>query len=116
MARTITRDELKAKLDRGDKFSLVEALPTKYYTDKHLPGAVNIPHDEIDEHAPILLPDKSAEIVAYCANAACKNSGIAARRLIALGHANVRDYHEGKADWIAAGFPTECGRGFQAAE
>lgn len=116
MPGTITRDELKAKLDRGDEFTLVEALPARYYEDTHLPGAINIPHDAIDALAPTLLPDKAAEIVVYCASAPCRNSGIAAQRLTELGYANVRDYHEGKADWTEAGLPVETGSARQAAE
>ena len=110
MVDVITRDELKTKLDSRKKITLVEALPEKYYRHAHLPGAINIPHDEVDALAPGMLPDKSAEIVVYCANAPCKNSGIAAERLIALGYSNVRDYHDGKADWIDAGLPIETGK------
>ena len=43
----------------------------------------------------------------YCAGAPCPNSGMAASRLAALGYTNVRDYHEGKAEWIDAGLPLE---------
>lgn len=109
MVRKITRTNLKAKLDRGEPLVLVEALPKKYYEDKHLPGAINMPHDAVDTLAPGLLPDKTAQIVVYCANAPCKNSGIAAQRLTELGYANVLDYHEGKADWLEAGYPVETG-------
>lgn len=116
MHQTIKREELKAKLDRGDPITLVEALPARYYEDRHLPGAVNMPHDEIDALAPALLPDKAAEIVVYCANAACRNSAVAAERLVELGYTKVRDYDEGKADWIAAGLPVETGPARQAAE
>ncbi len=105
----ITRDELKAKIEAGEDISVVEALPAKYYQDEHLPGAVNLPNDEIDDKAPTLLPDKMARIVVYCASGPCKNSGLAAQRLTELGYTNVRDYHEGKEDWIAAGLPTESG-------
>ena len=63
----------------------------------------------MDELAASLLPDKQAEIVVYCSNGPCQNSGIASRRLTALGYTNVRDYHEGKAEWISAGRPTEAG-------
>jgi Rhodanese-related sulfurtransferase len=62
----------------------------------HLPGAINIPHTKIDELAPTLLPDKSAEIITYCATLQCYFSEIAAKRLIALGYTNVKDYREGK--------------------
>jgi rhodanese-related sulfurtransferase len=78
-----------------------------YYRKAHLPGAINIPHDRVDELAPRLLPDETAAIVVYCANAPCKNSGIAAARLVELGYRDVRDYHEDKQDWIEAGLPVE---------
>ena len=109
MVTEITREELEAKLDRGEDVVLVEALPPMYYEDAHLPGAINMPHDQVDELAPALLPDTSAEIVVYCANSPCRNSEIAARRLTELGYENVRDYDAGKQDWIEAGLPTESG-------
>lgn len=115
MPNTITRDELKAKLDAGAPVTLIEALPEKYFLHAHLPGAINIPHDQVDALAPSMLPDKGAEIVVYCANGPCKNSGIAAQRLSELGYRNVRDYHEGKQDWIEAGFPIEKGAALKAA-
>ncbi|MBV9454736.1 MAG: rhodanese-like domain-containing protein [Rubrobacter sp.] len=104
----ITREELKAKLDRGEDVVLVEALPPMYYEEAHLPGAINIPHDRVGELAPELLPDKSAEVVVYCSNRACQNSPQAARRLEALGY-NVYDYEDGKQDWIEGGLPVESG-------
>ena len=66
MASTITREELKAKIDRGDRFFLVEALPAFMYEKAHLPGALNLPPHQVPELAPMLLPDKNAEIVVYC--------------------------------------------------
>ncbi len=109
MVTEITRDELKAKMDRGDDLVIVETLGPGYYEDAHLPGAINIPHTEVDELAPKLLSDKSREIIVYCSNRACQNSPQAARRLTALGYENVRDYEEGKQDWIEAGLPIESG-------
>ena len=44
-------------------------------------GALILPLDRVDARAPALLPDKTAEIVVYCASGPCKNSGIAAARL-----------------------------------
>jgi rhodanese-related sulfurtransferase len=112
---SITLGELKDKLDAGEEVTLVEALGPLYYEEAHLPGAINIPHDRVDELAPTLLPDKMAQIVVYCANGPCKNSGIATKRLLELGYPNVRDYHEGKAEWVAAGLPTESGTAAKAA-
>ncbi len=70
MLTTITREELKAKLDRGDAFVLVEALPEETFQHAHLPGAVNLPPGRVGELAPELLPDKDTEIVVYCSDPA----------------------------------------------
>jgi len=105
----ISREELKAKLDGGEDMVLVEALGEAHFEEAHLPDAVNIPHDQVDELAPRLLPEKGAQIVVYCSNGPCRNSGIASNRLSQLGYEDVRDYHEGKQDWMEAGLPTESG-------
>lgn len=68
MVETISREELKKKLDRGDDFFLVETLGEEKYRHTHLPTAVNLPPDRIEALAPQVLPDKSAEIVVYCAS------------------------------------------------
>lgn len=109
MVARISRDELRLKLDRSDPFVLLEALPAMYFEDTHLPGAQNMPHDQVDALAPTLIPDRSTDVVVYCANLPCPNSEIAARRLTALGYANVREYAEGKEDWVNAGLPVERG-------
>jgi rhodanese-related sulfurtransferase len=62
----ISRDELRAKIDRGDPFILLEVLAPRYYRHSHLPGALNLPPGKVGEMAPTLLPDKNAEIVLYC--------------------------------------------------
>jgi rhodanese-related sulfurtransferase len=63
---TISRDELKQKIDRGDRFALVETLPEFMYKQRHLPGALNLPPNEVQQRAASVLPDKNAEIVVYC--------------------------------------------------
>ncbi len=107
MVNRITRDQLKAKLDGDEKIYLVEALPEKYFLGKHLPGAINLPHDRVVELAPQLLSDRAAEIVVYCASTTCQNSTIAVEKLTELGYTNVWDYKEGKQDWVDAGLTTE---------
>jgi rhodanese-related sulfurtransferase len=67
MVRTISREELQNKIARGDKFQLVETLPKVAYEHAHLPGAINLPPDQVKDAA-TLLPDKTAEIVVYCSS------------------------------------------------
>jgi rhodanese-related sulfurtransferase len=106
MAPTITRKELKAKMDRGDDFMLVEALSPKHYASFHLPGAVNLPYEFVDE-AEKVLPDKNAEIVVYCMNPDCLASREEARELEEMGYQRILHYAAGKQDWIRAGLPVE---------
>ena len=68
MPKTISRDELKQKIDQKDKFLLFETLPAAAYHHAHLAGAINMPPDKVTELAPTLAPDKHAEIVVYCAS------------------------------------------------
>src|SRR5947209_900199 len=98
MTSKITRNEIQEKLSRGDALILVDALPSAAYEQAHLPGALNIPHDQVQELASKLLPDKSAEIITYCANGPCQGSVIAANKLEQLGYTNVKDYELGKQD------------------
>ena len=106
MARTITRDELKAMMDRGDDFVLVEALSQKHYRSSHLPGAINLPYEFVDE-AEKVVPDKRTEIVVYCMNPDCVASAQEARELEEMGYERVLHYRAGKQDWIRAGLPVE---------
>lgn len=107
MVQTISREQIEQALQAGEALVLVEALPLKHFQQAHLPGAVQINHDEVDSKAPSLLPDKQARIVVYCSNLACANSGKAVVRLEQLGYSNVFKYAEGKQDWIDAGLPVE---------
>ena len=63
----ITRDELRAKIEGGDEFVLVDVLDDTYYRQSHLPGAINIPLENIGR-AEEEVPDRDADIVVYCMN------------------------------------------------
>ena len=63
--KTISREELRAKLDRGDEYVLLEVLGEASYRREHLPGAIRY---EAMEQLLDILPDKNTEVVAYCSN------------------------------------------------
>jgi rhodanese-related sulfurtransferase len=109
---TISRDELTAALAAGT-VTTVDALPESYYAQQHLPGAINLVAEDVEQRAGELLPDKGAAIVTYCANPACQNSAQVADKLERLGYTNVRTYTAGIQDWVEAGLPTETGPGSQ---
>ena len=61
----ITAEQLKAKIDAGEKLMLLNALSDIEFQDKHIPGSVNIPLQEI-MIAENLPEDKHQLIVTYC--------------------------------------------------
>ena len=106
MTRTITRDELVAILD---DVTVVETLRPMHFDAGHIPGAVHLHPDEVEQRAEAVLPDKHAPVVTYCSNLACQNSRVVAEKLAKLGYTDVRRYEAGKDDWVAAGLPVETG-------
>ena len=106
----VGRDRLWERIQRGDELVLVDALAPMSYAASHLPGAINIPPESVDERAPRAIPDRDAEVVVYCSSATCGSSVVVATRLIELGYRNVAHYAGGKSDWADAGLPLEGGR------
>ena len=109
-AGDISCDELRAKMDRGESFVLVDALSPMSFAMSHLPGAVNLPPISVDEKARRRIPDLDAEIVVYCESETCDSSVVVANRLLELGYRNVSHYPGGRREWDAAGLPLEGGR------
>jgi len=108
MDSIISREQIKDKINSNEPMTIVEALPKKYFDAEHLPGAINIPHDEIGNLAPGKLPDKGAFIIVYCASTECQNSKIAADTLQNMGYTNTFEYVEGKQHWLEGNLPVEA--------
>jgi rhodanese-related sulfurtransferase len=106
----ISRDELRQRIDSGVDFVLVDAMGPVSFAKSHLPGAVNITPEWIDERARHRIRDLDTAVVVYCAGPDCDSSVIVADRLVELGYRNVRHYSGGKRDWEEAGLPFEAGR------
>jgi len=99
--KIINREELKAKLDRGDNFKLVMTLSKWAYDAKHIPGSLNI--HSITEALSQLQPVE--EIVVYCASNSCPASITAYELLRSRGYHNVYWYPGGLVEWESAGYP-----------
>jgi rhodanese-related sulfurtransferase len=104
--QTITREELQNEIAAG-AVVVLEALPHNYYADGHIPGALNLPLDDVEFRAAELVPDRDAAVVTYCTGTSCPNSRIAAEQLRKLGYTNVRAFEGGKEDWVQAGLLLE---------
>jgi rhodanese-related sulfurtransferase len=97
---TISREELKAKIDRGDDFKLVMTLAEWAFQMSHIPGSLNITSMPVAQE----LLDKGDEIVVYCSDEQCLASRAAYMYLTGNGYKNVRRYSGGLSDWEAAGY------------
>jgi rhodanese-related sulfurtransferase len=102
---SIRRDELRAKLDRGDEFKLVMTLSEFAYRAKHIPTSL---HFETDTETLAALNPRE-EIVVHCADVHCSASIYAYHLLKHAGYGRMRRYAGGIADWEAAGYPFEHG-------
>ena len=101
--RAIGREDLKAKLDRGENLTLIMALNRWAFDAKHIPGSVHF--DTRDELYAAVQPDD--EIVVYCSHIDCLSSVALYRDLVRRGYRNVRRYSGGLLDWEDAGLPLE---------
>ena len=105
----ISRKDLHDMIREEADFTLIEVLSEESYEDFHLPGAINIPGNQLRERVPEVVPDKSTRIVVYCSSPACTASDKAAVVLKDLGYENVQDYRGGKEHWKEGGLPIEEG-------
>jgi rhodanese-related sulfurtransferase len=103
----IGREELWEAIQHGDELVLVDALAPMSYAHSHLPGAINLIPERVEDEARRRIPDLDADVVVYCANEECESSVEVAEGLLALGYRRVRHYAGGKSDWTDAGLPVD---------
>ena len=101
--RLISAQELKEKLDRGDRLKLVNALGAWEYEAAHIPGSLHFstPAETLNEL------DQDDEIVVHCSNPSCMASVALYRFLERNGYRDLRRFAGGLQEWQAAGYPLE---------
>jgi len=104
--RQITREILKNMIDKELNFLLIDARGHEAYDKEHIPGAVSIPSDHLDEH--LLTGHRKTEtLVTYCSSFECEASTVAAKKLEKYGFKKVLQFKGGIKDWKGAKYPTE---------
>lgn len=92
----ITAQEAKQLMESESDYVILDTREQYEYDEKHIPGAILIPHGQILEKAESVLPDKGQLILVYCRSG--RRSKLAAADLVALGYTNVREFG-GIIDW-----------------
>jgi molybdopterin/thiamine biosynthesis adenylyltransferase/rhodanese-related sulfurtransferase len=105
--KTLSLEALKARLDERAQrpFTLVDVREKDEVRQGYIPGAVSIPRGFLEMQAEQKLPDKSAEIVVYCAGGT--RSAFAAKTLSELGYSNVVSANPGFVRWKDLKYPVE---------
>jgi rhodanese-related sulfurtransferase len=101
--RETTVDDIKKRLDRGDKFLLVDVREESEYAKDHLPSAKHLGKGIIERDIESAAPDTNAEIVLYCGGGF--RSALAAANLKKMGYTNVISMDGGIRDWRDKGYP-----------
>ena len=101
--KEVTIDDVKAMLDRGDKFVLVDVREESEFAKDHLPGAIHLGKGVIERDIEQAVSDTKTPLVLYCGGGF--RSALAADNLQKMGYTNVLSMDGGVRDWRAKQYP-----------
>jgi len=90
-------DVVKSRLDRGDKFLLVDVREESEFAKDHIPGAIHLGKGIIERDIEARVPDLNTEIILYCGGGF--RSALAADNLQKMGYTNVISMDGGIRGW-----------------
>lgn len=92
----ITAQEAKQIMDTQTGYVILDTRTKEEFDTGHIPGAIQISHDEVLEKAESVLVDKNQLILVYCRSG--RRSKLAAEDLLKLGYTNIKEFG-GILDW-----------------
>ena len=96
-------DEVRKRMDRGDKFLLVDVREESEYAKDHLPGAIHLGKGVIERDIEERVPELNKEMILYCGGG--YRSALAADNLQKMGYTNVISMDGGIRGWREKGYP-----------
>lgn len=105
--KTSNIQEVKARLDRGERFHFIDVREDHEFAKDHARGAVHIGRGILERDIETVIPDKGAEIVLYCGGGF--RSALSAESLQRMGYTRVASMDGGMRAWREAGYPLETG-------
>jgi rhodanese-related sulfurtransferase len=100
-----TTADVKARLDRGERFQFVDVREDSEFAVDRARGARHIGRGVLERDVETLIPEKDASIVLYCGGGF--RSALAADNLQKMGYTNVISMDGGMREWREAGYPVE---------
>ena len=94
--RQITMDEAVTMMEEESGYLILDVRTAEEYSEKHIPGAINIPNETIGTEDIPELPDKEQLILVYCRSG--NRSKQASAKLVKLGYTNIVEFG-GINDW-----------------
>jgi rhodanese-related sulfurtransferase len=101
--RETTVDAVKAQIDRGEKFLLVDVREESEYAKDHLPGAIHLGKGIIERDIEERVPELDTPMVLYCGGGF--RSALAADNLQKMGYTNVISMDGGIRGWREKNYP-----------
>jgi molybdopterin/thiamine biosynthesis adenylyltransferase/rhodanese-related sulfurtransferase len=105
----ISPTDVLDRIEGADRPLLLDVRELDEWQEGHLPGAIHVPRGNLESRIEALVPDKSREVVVYCAVGA--RSAFAAKSLAELGYESASSLMGGFTDWKRNGYPFETPRG-----
>jgi rhodanese-related sulfurtransferase len=105
--REVSVDDVKARLDRGEKFLLLDVREESEYAKDHLPGAIHLGKGIIERDIEERVPALDAPLILYCGGG--YRSALAADNLQEMGYTSVLSMDGGIRGWREKGFPLTRG-------
>ena len=98
-------EDVKIKLDRGEKFYLVDVREESEWNKGHITNAIYIGKGVIERDIEKKIENTESEIILYCGGGF--RSALAADNLQKMGYSKVSSMDGGYSGWVKAGYPTE---------
>jgi rhodanese-related sulfurtransferase len=98
-----TVDAVKTKLDRGEKFLLIDVREESEFAKDHLPSAIHLGKGIIERDIEARAPDLATPMVLYCGGGF--RSALAADNLQKMGYQGVISMDGGIREWREKGYP-----------
>ena len=94
--RQVNAEEADSMMEEESGYIILDVRTTEDYSEKHIPGAINIPNETIGTEDIPELPDKEQLILVYCRSG--NRSKQASEKLVKLGYTNIVEFG-GINDW-----------------